>query len=408
MRRIALITLTLITAVAASADAAEVNPIVGRLGVGDAAFWDESVATHGNGAQVTRRFRLELTDAGQTLRVGLTGTPMRTNVTMTLRDPGGITRHDGTVGFNSGEVFVDDPPVGTWNISVRSPASEVYRMRARLEAAPGPNPFPAQTLLPNLQLIPPYEFSFSTNTINVNGESPTGSCTPDDIVQFGARRCLRFSVGPANVGVGPFHVRFTPLEGIAIEGQAYQVVYDTDGNTTERPAGTFLYHKTHGHYHHSGFGSLELLAVDPSTSTMRVVGAGPKQGFCTLDVMMYDFARFTQSRDHTPSECGDTAGGFATGPTGTQMAVSAGWADIYVRSQDGNYVEFGENGDGRYVVRSTTDALGWVWESDETDNTSYAYVDIQGDTITVLERGFGSGPFDPAKRLADDRYPANP
>lgn len=406
-RSLVCIAFALVSTLPVVSQAAEANPVVGTLGIGDSAFWDQSVATTSGTQTVTRRFILVLAVGGQTLRVGLNGAPDNDNTTITVRDPGGVTRFNGGFSYNSGETFADNPATGTWSITVASPAGRAYRMRARLEGAPGPNPVPAESMLPNLQLIPPYEFTLTKADFSINGTSPTGSCTADDIVQFGARRCLRFSAGPANVGVGPFHVRFTPLEGLVTEGQAYQIVYDSDGNTTERPAGTFLYHKTHKHYHHTGFGSLELLAVDAQTQTMTPVGAGPKQGFCTADIVMYDFDRFTQPREGVPSECDSEAGFFITGPIGTQMAISPGWADIYVYAQDGNYVEFGDNGDGRYVVRSTADAMEWILESDETDNTSYAYVEITGTEITVLERGFGSGPFDPHRRVATDNYPGN-
>jgi hypothetical protein len=60
------------------------------------------------------------------------------------------------------------------------------------------------------------------------------------------------------------------------------------------------------------------------------------------------------------------------------------------------------NGDGRYLVRSTADALHHILESDETDNTSYAYLEIKGSAIRVLERGRGQSPWDRHKVVVHD------
>ena len=86
------------------------------------------------------------------------------------------------------------------------------------------------------------------------------------------------------------------------------------------------------------------------------------------------------------------------------MGLSPGWADLYSWEQDGNYVEFGTNGDGRYLVRSTADALHNILESDETDNSAYAYLEITGTTIRVLERGRGFSPWDPHKVVVHDGH----
>lgn len=90
------------------------------------------------------------------------------------------------------------------------------------------------------------------------------------------------------------------------------------------------------------------------------------------------------------------------GATATQIALGTGWADIYHWSLDWNYVEFGDNPDGHYVVRSVADAQGDVLESDESDNAGYAYIRVRGDQVAVLERGHGTSPWDPRKRPTDD------
>ncbi len=384
-RRVAIGAVVLASYVVGTAALAAGDDPVARLRPGQHVFW--------NGGRGP--FTLDVLAGGGVLRVAA-DIPECCNVDLELRDPSGAVAAS-SHGYLSTEAYVERPAAGRWTVSVEHPGA---RLRAKLEDASSVQR--SGVLLPNLRLVPPYEFTFNAQSETVPGAP---GCNPDDAIEFGGRRCLRFSLGPANTGPGPFQVRFAQLEGLVTNGKVYQRVYDSAGDFTEREAGVFEYHKTHQHYHHSGFGSLELLRVDAGRRTMEVVGGGPKQGFCTADVVIFDWSRFDQARqDSTPSECVSQMSPIGTfGPTGTVMGVSPGWADIYLWSQDGNYVDFADNPDGRYVVRSTADALGYVLESDEGDNTSYAYLDIAGDRVTVLERGFGQGPFDPRKRLATDR-----
>ena len=68
-------------------------------------------------------------------------------------------------------------------------------------------------------------------------------------------------------------------------------------------------------------------------------------------------------------------------------------------------MEFDGQGNGRYVINAVVDEYNNVIESDETDNVSYAYVEIQGDNITILERGWGESPWDPNKQVFTGPHP---
>jgi hypothetical protein len=366
---------------------------------GAAAFWN---------AGTRRSFTIDVKRGGALLRVALTHPDFRRAAYGALYDPSG--RQAGLLGgWMSGEAYIADPVAGRW--SVRLTAASDYteiRLRAKLERASSVPRKPV-ALLPNLRLVPPYEFTFSSlvsggrGAYGAGGANPATSCTADDVAEQQGVRCLRFSVGPANVGNGPLELVFPPMEGLVVPGNAVQVVEWSDGHQTTRPAGQFQYHKTHAHYHHSGFGSLELLKVnDPATGAMQPVGTGPKQGFCTADVVIADWASFGGRQNSAYSTCEQNAGVVYDPTEGTRMGLSAGWADIYSWEQDGNYVEFGLNGDGRYVVRSTADALNSILESNESDNTAYAYLQVSGSTIKVLERGRGQGPWDKHKVVVHD------
>jgi hypothetical protein len=79
--------------------------------------------------------------------------------------------------------------------------------------------------------------------------------------------------------------------------------------------------------------------------------------------------------------------------------MSPGWGDAYRYQRPGNFVDFAQGGDGFYVVRTTADPENVVLESDEQDNTSYAYVRVIGEQIDLLETGLGTSPWDSQERF---------
>jgi hypothetical protein len=402
VRRVVGVVLSWVFVLATVAGARAAGPVA-TLARGDSAFWNWNA---GSTLQGDRLYAIETTQSGAVLRVALDHPNYYNGLTLEVLSPAGASAGTAS-GYSSMEVFVDDPAVGTWTALVHGGANDSgFRLRAKLEpAAPSP-PNPPVPVLPNLRMIPPFEFTFVPPLGAIGGPLP--NCSPQEVAETNGRRCLRFSLGPANLGPGPLQVRFEGNgSGVLVPGIAYQRVFDSAGAFTERAAGEFLYHKTHMHYHHSGFGKLELFRIDdPDTGAKTKVGEGPKQGFCTADIMMSAWHRFIQARTPTESECAMQGGATGTNnPTGTMMALTPGWADIYSYSQDGNYVEFGPNSDGRYLVRVQADSKGWILEANEEDNTSYAYIRIAGEEITLLERGYGTGPWDNEKEPVDDIVP---
>ncbi len=373
------------------------------LRVGTSAFWDSTAsrdsATAPKCESRCHDFAVDVAPGGASLRVAV-DTNGQTYPQLQVFAPN-ETLLDETYGTFSAEVFLDAPAAGRHiaRVMLSGRGEGGFRMRARL-ARPAAEPSASgRALLPNLRLVPPYEFTMASP---IAGQGL--GCNAYEKAEFGARRCLRFSLGPANVGEGPFMLRFPAMSGLTAPEPVYQLIDHADGTLTERQAGSALYHKTHAHHHHNGFGSLELYRVtDPRKGTMVRAGSGPKQGFCMLDFLIADWRSFGNGpAGATRQDCS-----LVSGATSTQLGLSAGWADIYVWSLDGNYVEFGDNPDGRYVVRSVADASNDVLESDETDNAGYAYVEIKGSTVRVLERGRGRSPWDPRKVLADDILPSN-
>ncbi len=84
---------------------------------------------------------------------------------------------------------------------------------------------------------------------------------------------------------------------------------------------------------------------------------------------------------------------------GAWIGLSRGWTDVYGWTTPGNYVEFGSNDDGLYVVRSAFDTRDLVDETNESDNHAYALIEVSGSRVDVLERGYGKDPWDPRKEV---------
>lgn len=410
---------------------------LGRVQVGQPLFWEGAAfaptapavsqlalgsAACGLAVQC-HDYRVELAGGGDRLRVAVDQTRICDVLDLEVLDPRGRVAAAGTTdtldyaaptearalgvssaqadklglacGFST-ELFVDRPAAGTWTLRVVGSriTDTAWRGRLKLERT---RQVPAGhgEALPDLVSTPPFELTFT-------GPEPHPSgCRQDEIRNEGARRCLRFSIGPQNRGEGALDLRYASVEGVTSKGRIRQRIYGRDGSVVrERDAGTFEYHKEHRHYHYGGFGLLELHRIDGDTMTK--VSKGPKTGACTLPYGLNDWHTFTAAvRGSAPHDCAA-----ASPAQGAAIGLESGWTDIYSWYLEGNYVEFGGLSDGRYAVVVGTDTANEVLESDEENNTSYAVVDVRGDAVTVVERGFGTGPFDPDKRPADDRYPS--
>jgi hypothetical protein len=86
------------------------------------------------------------------------------------------------------------------------------------------------------------------------------------------------------------------------------------------------------------------------------------------------------------------------------MYLNRGWTDVYGWYLPGQYVEFGDNGDGEYVVRFEVDAGDTIKETNERDNVAYTWLTVNGKDIGILERGRGESPWDPQKQIVDSSF----
>lgn len=375
--------------------------LVGTLTTGEAVYWRGSHLQQGS---ATYRYRLRLLEDANLLRVGIDVSSRTDRYHVEVLAPG--RRHAGSVikdyAYNA-EVYIRRPEAGLWRIEVTAldVTDSRFRMRARLF---GPTGKPGRRMLPpDLRIIPPFDFTFSPpddpyGNDRSNDPAPppppgTPSCTEDERTEEGAQRCLRFSMGIENAGAGPLDLRFDTRDPGRV---MYQVVHRTRGKRVQRAAGQFEYHPTHDHFHYAGIWAFSLFRVtNPETGDMVAVGGGRKAGFCPRDQGFAEWRSFRQAREGSvPSDCGMTADqppAVKAGPS--TMGLSTGWGDVYGWYRPGNYVEFGTNGDGSYLVRAVADSMGNVLEGDESNNAAYALIEVAGEMVRLIRRGLGTDPW---------------
>lgn len=425
--------LALVFAVIGTGWSASAGPLhVGDLGLGESLFWDgpyveaagtrpplEPVLCHGVtgstlGCLYTSvapgtapvclpgsclEYTVDVSEDEGTLRVALDHPTADDSFSLVLLDPSGVPAP--SWGWNIGTFSVESraPQAAAGRWTVQALLHSVERSRFRMRAYLEPTPVQSHAViprLPNLQVNPPFDLTFD-------------GCQASEILLNEPRpvKCLRFSTGPNNVGEGALDLR---IREFGLTGPEVQRIYNSDGTFTERPAGTFVYHAQHGHYHHVGTAGFQLYRViDAKSGTMESVGVGPKIGFCMADSLIADWSSFAQEvQNGRANECN----GRVIGPPVPQVlepvldspmfSLSAGWGDSYTYVVEGNYVDFGTNGNGSYVIRVAADPDDTLLEANESDNLGYVYFTVAAGVINVIERGRGANPWDPGKAVVND------
>ena len=360
---------------------------------GKALFFSGPVVdqSSGNNCDTARCFTYEfsVTESAHRLRIGLDKPEIGDVFAARITGPEG----DGaeisvSADLYSEETNILDPVPGTWKIVVRAQevTESAFRVRVKLEDRPPSLGVRKGPVLPNLQILPPHDASFLYPV--TNGASAgmsvgantmgTASCHPEEYAEDRAVRCLRFSYGVRNTGLGPMEL-WTGA-GNQLERELFQRIHLAQGGFIERPAGVAKYHKTHAHFHHDAAIGIQLLKVeDRKTGKLSAASAKRTKGFAHRNELLRDWDRFYPT------------------PTVSGFGLLPGWADIYEWDRPGNYIDFGLNSDGYYVVRMWADPVRGIKESNEQDNLGYTYLKVTGPEVTLLEAGRGSDPWDPCK-----------
>ena len=331
---------------------------------------------------------LDLGAEGWRLRVALDRHAIAGGWTAQVTGPDGGGTIEVPTGLYSGETFVDRPDGGRWTVRVTAEPDTKdlrFRMRAKLEHEPLAPAVPVSEL-PNLQALPPWDLTFAFPVTNGTTDPPQSLSTPGERIgchpeEQPAVRCLRMAFGVRNTGRGPMDLFLGPGSGTE-DRPLIQRIYNSDGSTADRDAGLARFHISHAHYHHSHAIGLSLLAVtDPAKGTMTTAAAEHRKGFAHRDELLREWRRFYPVFDKD---------GFGLLP---------GWGDYYEWDRPGNYVDFGVNGDGRYVLRLVADPVDGIVETNDRDNTAYTYIEVAGTTVRLLESGRGTDPWDRCKIL---------
>jgi hypothetical protein len=132
----------------------------------------------------------------------------------------------------------------------------------------------------------------------------------------GTRRLLRFDTVIANLGEMPLFVG------------------DPEDPVAPLEPEDFEYSPCHDHHHFSGFVEYELRDADDD-----LAGLGHKQAFCLLDSLMYRPAPSLDFDCHF-------------------QGISPGWADLYDRSLDGQWVDVTDVAPGDYTLVIIVNANG--------------------------------------------------
>jgi hypothetical protein len=350
------------------------------------AFWDGPLVESSDSGPWN--YRLHVLGRGTRLRIGIDHPEVGDVFQVRVSAPkGGTATFSPGSGLYSMEHLFEDPKPGMWRIQVTAQdvTDSIFRMRAKLEKRP-PSLGRRKAVLPNLQVLPAHLPSFLLPLTNGSADvEPTGtytagaeSCHPEEHAEDHAVRCLRFAFGIRNTGRGPLDLEVGT--GNQFERELVQRIHRRDGSYFERKAGLARFHKTHGHYHHDAAVGLQLFKVlDRRAGKLEPAGEERTKGFAHREELLRDWDTFYPTWG--PS-------GFGLGP---------GWADIYEWDRPGNYIDFGLNEDGFYVLRMWADPVDGIRESNEVDNRAYTYMEVAGDEVKVLEVGRGRDPWDPCK-----------
>ena len=181
---------------------------------------------------------------------------------------------------------------------------------------------------------------------------------------------LRFTASIANVGEGVLRLEARRPNGSSEEWQVVQAFDEPDGQASGVVTGANLVFGGHGHEHwHLKFGATYRLTADGSDDELA---SQTKAGYCFFDHERLPDAAVDAPTEPVilPASCGDR------GSTEVDMGMSVGWSDPYFWQLTDQSVDITGFPDGRYRLTAVADPDGWLMESDETNNTTVAILDI--------------------------------
>jgi hypothetical protein len=177
-------------------------------------------------------------------------------------------------------------------------------------------------------------------------------------IEGSSQKLLRFSNAVPNTGGGPLEVYGTVQpDGTTF---AYQRVWNDNGTFSDYHAGTFVFagHQDHNHWHFADFADYDLRAVTASQGVGVLVTTSQKVTFCLMDVTRYDPAAGSSRY-----RC-------------SKQGITVGWADVYEKTLEGQWIDITRVPDGTYWLESVADPADRLRETNDANNTSRVRIQI--------------------------------
>lgn len=271
-----------------------------------------------------------------------------------------------------------------------SPSPSIaYQGLAEVEYSP--NEHPVRPLLPDFEIRPQRNLSFDPGGIffdNISTQYPT--CYETEVLEEGARLCLRFDQNFANVGEGSMDLRFSLPHGqTPPTANAFQRIHWSNGHFEDRLAGQVEFHAAHGHYHFKSFGLSSLWRIDnagnPEAHPLRralprratgaqLTRAGRKVSFCLADIAIDFWARKGDGpRTYNAPDCLSPASTDGVHDFFVQ-GITSGWMDVYDWYLPDQYMEVSGVPDGIYLLQTEADPDALLVEADKSNNCGGVYI----------------------------------
>ena len=193
-------------------------------------------------------------------------------------------------------------------------------------------------------------------------------------------RWLRFDTIVVNVGAADF--RTYGHQDPADATDKFAVVQQTWSGTVwvDHPTDAVMSYSGDGHDH---WHVEEFQHWTIQNENAQVLSSGAKTGFCFWDNYRYGSAAPAYYHPDTTSACElDTDG---TVP----MGLSVGWGDEYPSTIAYQYIDITGLPNGKYKVTLVADPHNHFTEAMESNNVSWAWINITRKGVTVLSTGSG-------------------
>lgn len=219
----------------------------------------------------------------------------------------------------------------------------------------------ATDTLPDLKMRPPSGF-YIENTPN--------------------ERRLRFTTIIYNAGDGRFEVQMSRPDTATATMTVRQRVWQVEGTSryVDVPnAYGFYAGDGHNHWHLNNLQEFTIRAYNSDgTTSPTISGKGAKTGFCFFDNTKVNLTLRGAPASPYYTNCG------VSSSLSVKEGLSVGWGDKYSATTTYQWIKINGLKDGKYRVQVIADPGNRFLEKTETNNTSSAYIQITGNTVTML------------------------